>query len=74
MQIDPIVQALLPDCIALRQALHRIPEPGFEEYKTAELIRSELLKYAPDRMDIIAGTGTKAVWYASPPAPPLTRG
>lgn len=35
-------QALAPELTGLRHALHRIPEPGFAEFKTQELICREL--------------------------------
>lgn len=64
MQIHEEVRALLQDCISIRQELHRIPETGFEEYKTSEFIWKDLLKCSPDSIQKLAGTGIKAVYYA----------
>jgi amidohydrolase len=67
MLINKDVMALLNDCIEIRQSLHRIPELGFEEEKTSAFIRKELEKYPPDSIEILAGTGIKAVYYAKNP-------
>lgn len=45
------------ELISVRRALHRIPETNFEEYKTAEFIRSKLTEYGIP-YDIVCGTGT----------------
>ena len=67
MQIHQEVMALMDDCLAIRHSLHRIPELGFEEEKTSAFIRSTLEKYQPDSIEILAGTGVKAVYYAKNP-------
>ena len=50
--LDSAIQAVLPDAVRVRHALHRIPERSYEEFETARLIRAEL-----DRLGIayIAG-------------------
>ena len=67
MQLHEAVQALKEDCIELRQALHRIPELGFELFETHAFILRALAEFRPDRIDILAGTGIKAV-YMTPGA------
>ncbi len=67
MQISSEVTAFLDDIIAIRRQLHRHPELGFEEHDTHDLILRELAKLAPDRVETLAGTGVKAVWYAETP-------
>lgn len=67
MQLHPSVQALKEACVELRQDLHRIPELGFEVFETHAFILRALSKAQPDRIDILAGTGIKAV-YMTPGA------
>ncbi|MDR2655054.1 MAG: amidohydrolase [Oscillospiraceae bacterium] len=68
MRIHPEINSLLDNCIAFRQSLHRIPETGFEEYETGAFIERELRRCSPDRIERLAGTGLKAVYYAKNPA------
>ncbi|MGI5937081.1 MAG: M20 metallopeptidase family protein, partial [Oscillospiraceae bacterium] len=49
----------------LRQDLHRMPETAFEEHSTQAYIINELKRYSPDSIQTLAGTGVKAVFYAS---------
>lgn len=67
MQIHPIVESLLEECVSVRRELHRIPEPGFEERKTQSYLMSYLMRLAPDSIEKIADTGVKAVFYAEHP-------
>ena len=67
MQIHEELAALFDDCVMIRHSLHRIPELGFEESKTSELVCSILENYPPDTVEILAGTGVKAVYYAENP-------
>ncbi len=64
MLIHDEVAALLDYAVNTRRALHRIPEVGFELYKTHQYIMDELKKLRPDMLDSLADTGIKAVWYA----------
>lgn len=58
------MQALLQDCIQLRQALHRIPETGFDLFKTHAFVMEQLESCGPDRLETLATTGIKAVFLA----------
>ena len=49
---DDLVSAVLPHAIGLRHRLHQIPELGYAEHKTADLIRSELARLG---IDFVAG-------------------
>lgn len=64
MLIHDEVSALLDYGTETRRALHRIPEVGFELYKTHQYIMDELTALNPDLLDSLADTGVKAVWYA----------
>ena len=53
-------KALLPWMTEIRRAIHRHPEPGFKEYKTAQLITSRLSGLGIDYKKGIAETGVVA--------------
>jgi metal-dependent amidase/aminoacylase/carboxypeptidase family protein len=42
VNISPPVEALVPDMIALRRDLHRHPELGFQEVRTAGIVAERL--------------------------------
>ncbi|MEG1525292.1 MAG: M20 family metallopeptidase [Clostridia bacterium] len=67
MELHPEVMALLNHCIKLRRDLHRIPEAGFEEYETQSYLVAELMKLGANRVEKIAQTGVKAVFYTEHP-------
>jgi amidohydrolase len=46
-----------PDLIAIRHDIHRHPEVGFEEKRTAALVAEQLRTYGVDVTEGIAGTG-----------------
>lgn len=62
MRLHPAVQALRQEATALRQALHRIPEQGFALFETHAFLLRALSACHPDRVEILAGTGIKAVY------------
>ncbi|MDO4572349.1 MAG: M20 family metallopeptidase [Clostridia bacterium] len=64
MRLHPDVQRLEKACVRHRQALHRIPETCFAEHKTQAYILRQLQKCAPDRLETLAQTGVKAVYFA----------
>ncbi|MDO4289055.1 MAG: amidohydrolase [Eubacterium sp.] len=55
-KLPEAIKAYLPEALKLRRELHRIPEAGFEEYKTQAYILDYLrgLGYAPET---VCGTG-----------------
>ncbi len=67
MQLHPAVRKLEKACIQYRQALHRIPEICFAEYKTQAYLLRQLRRFAPDRLETPALTGVKAVYLAENP-------
>lgn len=67
MRLHPAVQKLERAAAQHRQALHRIPETCFNEYKTQAYLLRQLQKCAPDRLDTLAQTGVKAVYFAKEP-------
>ena len=64
MQIHKDVEGIFNDCQEIRHSLHRIPELGFEEFKTNKFILSVLERYPPDSVEVLAVTDIKAVYYA----------
>lgn len=50
-----------------RRALHTMPENGFHEFKTSQYVYDALSTLAPDKLERLAGTGVKAVFYANDP-------
>ncbi len=67
MLINKEVAALLDYAVKTRRELHKIPEVGFELYKTHRFVVSELEKLKPDVLETMADTGVKAVWFAREP-------
>lgn len=63
MRISEEVSALLPGLTRLRRELHSIPELGFEEWETQQYIMERLTACAPDKLEKLAETGVRAVWY-----------
>ena len=57
MKIEEKAFAMKDELISIRRALHKIPETEFEEFKTAEYIRSKLTEYDIP-YEIVCGTGT----------------
>src|SRR5215208_5134290 len=60
MRTEALVAERLPAMTDLRRRLHRIPELGFEEFKTAQAIRAELdqlkIDYVADVKDAPTAT------------------
>lgn len=57
--IDPLVEAVLPDIVTLRHDLHQHPELGYEEYRTARRVL-EHLSTNPD-LDLRTGVGETGI-------------
>ena len=64
MELHSEVAGLGGECIRIRRHLHMIPETKFEEYDTQAFVMAELEKCSPDKLEKIADTGVKAVFYA----------
>jgi len=58
-----------PEAVKIRRYLHTIPEPCFQEKKTAAFIAGYLEKCGLDVRTGIAGTGIKAVLQGNRPTP-----
>lgn len=63
MQLHSRVSALLDEAVVIRQDLHKIPETCFEEKQTQAYILTDLARFSPDRLEKIAKTGVKAVFF-----------
>lgn len=63
MKLSSEVMKFKDEIRDLRRALHKIPETGFEEYKTKDFIVKYLTALNPDKLEFLAGTGVKAVFY-----------
>jgi amidohydrolase len=60
-RLRALIDEVLPDAIAMRRDLHRHPEIGYEEHRTAEVIRTRLAEAKIDhRGGLAGGTGTLA--------------
>ena len=62
MNIDQEIQALAPEAVRLRRALHQIPEIGFQLFKTQAFLMEALEACRPDRIEKLAVTGLKVVF------------
>lgn len=51
----------------IRRDLHKIPEESMKEYETQKYLVNELKKLHPDKLDVFAGTGIRAVFFAENP-------
>jgi len=61
--------AIFSESVALRRQLHQIPEPCFQEKKTAAFLAAYLKKLGLEVTGGIAGTGIKAVLRGGRPGP-----
>lgn len=61
IRIDDDIRLLKEEVRELRRKLHRIPEKGLQEYKTAALIREKLRSFGIERIEPCLETGTVAV-------------
>jgi len=68
--LSPDVRAGAKDVIAIRRDLHRHPEQGFKEHRTAGIIRAKL-KAAGVEHRAMAGTGTVALVRGAKPGPTI---
>ena len=63
MELSHDIRGLLSEAERLRRALHQIPELGFQLFETQKLLWAELEACAPDRLEKLAVTGIKAVFF-----------
>lgn len=61
MNIEQKITEMKDLVTEMRRSLHRIPEEGFREYRTAEYIRKKLGDFGIDKYDVWMETGTVAV-------------
>jgi amidohydrolase len=67
---SPDVRESFPELVELRRRIHRHPEPGFREERTAALIRQKLRSWGiPFRNS--CGTGTVALFKGARPGPTI---
>lgn len=52
---------------SIRRQLHKIPEESLKEYKTQKFLLSEIEKLGADKVEIVADTGIKVVFFAKDP-------
>ena len=64
MELRQEVLGLLERCVSLRRRLHQIPETGDEEIDTQRFVLERLEACRPDRLETLAGTGVRAVFFA----------
>ncbi len=70
MKISPDVRANFGELVAVRRAIHRHPEPGFQETRTAALIRARLKSYGVEHRPL-CGTGTVGLVRGARPGPTM---
>lgn len=59
-ELQERIKHVLPSVIALRHALHKIPELKYQEFKTAKLITQTLIAHGYKPQTKVAGTGIVA--------------
>jgi amidohydrolase len=62
------VEQLAPEVVKLRRVIHQYPERGFEETRTAELIRTKLDSWGVEHRPV-CGTGVIAMVRGKEPGP-----
>ncbi len=62
-------QGIFEECVAIRRDLHRHPELGFQEFRTAGIVRDYLKAIPLDEVHECAGTGTIGILKGMKPGP-----
>jgi amidohydrolase len=68
-ELRRLVADILPEIIALRHSLHRIPETHYEERETAETIRAFLAGTRVEILPPLLGTDTVGLLHGASPGP-----
>ena len=63
--------AIKDECIALRRDFHRHPELGFQEFRTAGIVREYLKSIPLDEVKECSGTGTIGILKGAKPGPTI---
>src|SRR4051794_13324109 len=61
MDLTSAIDRVMPATVDLRHRLHRIPELGYEEHKTATAIRAELDRLKIAHVDGVPGATTATI-------------
>ena len=64
MDLHAQIAALYERAVSIRQELHQIPETCFNEHKTQAYLLAALEALSVDRVETLAKTGVKAVFFA----------
>jgi amidohydrolase len=70
MNISADVRSNFAEMVAIRRAIHRYPEQGFKEKRTAALIRARLKAYGVEHKPL-CGTGVVAIVRGAKPGPTM---
>jgi len=70
-KFDQKIDAMKNELIGLRKDLHRIPEPGFQEFQTTRKVTQYLEELGLKVMKEIGGTGVIGLLRGSKPGPTL---
>jgi amidohydrolase len=68
MALSGEVRRSLRELVSIRREIHRYPEEGFRERRTASLIRGRLRAYGVEHR-AMCGTGTVAIVRGARPGP-----
>ncbi len=63
MEVSERIRRLETECVTLRRQLHRFPETAYQENRTQAFVLEYLAGINPDRLEPIAGTGVRAVFF-----------
>lgn len=67
MNIEPNIQALLPEVTEFRRALHQIPELGLQEFQTAAYLKEKLISFGVKEIHEVLDTALIAVFEGDRP-------
>lgn len=70
MNLSGDVRENVRELVTVRRAIHQYPEPGFEEKRTAALVRSRLKSYGVEHK-AVCGTGTIGLVRGAKPGPTI---